>query len=83
VRLPGGAQSTLLLTDIVLPRPNGVAIAHELTERLGLDIPVVYMTGFTENGIVHRGILDPGQRLLQKPFTSDQLLNKLRAALDD
>ena len=70
----------LLLTDVVLPGPNGVKLAKELSDRF--DIRVLYMSGFTENGIVHRGILDPGRLLLQKPFTIKQLISKVREALE-
>lgn len=70
----------LLLTDIILPGTNGVKLAKEFADRF--DAKVLYMSGFTENGIVHRGILDPDRLLLQKPFTAKQLARKVREALE-
>jgi hypothetical protein len=45
------------------------------------DLAVLYMTGCTRNAIVHNGILDPGVRLLSKPFTLDDLNRELRAVI--
>lgn len=41
------------------------------------------MTGYTRNAIVHNGVLDPGTRLITKPFTITQLESEMRAALAD
>ena len=69
----------LLLTDIVLPGMNGVELARVLEAQTG--VRILYVSGFTQNGIVHRGVLDPGILLLQKPFTVDGLLRKVREAI--
>ena len=47
------------------------------------DLRVIYMTGYTRNAIVHNGVLDPGTRLITKPFTVTQLESEMRAALAD
>jgi hypothetical protein len=39
------------------------------------------MSGYSEDAIVHQGRLDPGVRLLQKPFQNDELASQMRAAL--
>jgi two-component system, cell cycle sensor histidine kinase and response regulator CckA len=71
----------LLLTDVVMPKMNGRELAERLTtQRDGLK--VLYMSGYTDNVIVHHGILKPHIAFLQKPFTSQSLTEKVRAVLD-
>jgi signal transduction histidine kinase/CheY-like chemotaxis protein len=70
----------LVLTDVVLPGMGGRALVSRLeAERPGLR--VIYMSGYTDNAIVHQGVLDPGIEFIGKPFTADSLLARVRAVL--
>jgi len=71
----------LLLTDVVMPGMDG----HELSKRLTSNCPslkVLYMSGYTDDVIVHKGVLNRGTTLLQKPFGRAGLLGKVREVLD-
>jgi len=71
----------LLLTDVILPGPNGRELANAaVAERPGLK--VLFMTGYSRNATVHQGRLDEGVQLIQKPLTQATLAAKVRAALD-
>jgi PAS domain S-box-containing protein len=75
-----GGPIHLLLTDVVIPEMSG----RELVRHLAPTYPemrVLYMTGHATDTIVHRGVLDPGLGLLQKPFTPDALTRKVREVL--
>lgn len=79
--LESGERIDILLTDVVLPDYNGrILVGKALALRPHL--PVIYMTGYSRNAIVHQGRLDPGVNLLQKPITQAALAEKLRSVLD-
>ena len=71
----------LLLTDMVMPEMNGRALAEQLC-RLRPSLRVLYMSGYTDDDIVRRGMLGPGTGFLEKPFTPDMLARAIRVALD-
>jgi two-component system, cell cycle sensor histidine kinase and response regulator CckA len=72
----------LLLSDVVMPGRSGAETAERLTAARP-ELRVLYMSGYTDNAIMHHGVLDPGIRLVEKPFTVDKLASAVRAALDD
>ena len=73
-------QINVLLTDVVMPGGSCRALLEAVKERYP-DMPVLCMTGYTRNAIVHNGVLDQGVRLISKPFTLDDLARELRAAI--
>ncbi len=71
----------LLLTDVVLPHMDGKTLYERLTKTRP-DVRVIYMSGYTDNAIVHHGVLERGVHFLQKPFTMERLAVKIREVLD-
>jgi two-component system cell cycle sensor histidine kinase/response regulator CckA len=71
----------LVLTDVIMPGMGGKdLIARLRTARP--NIKALYVSGYTDNSIVHHGMLESGVAFLQKPFTSDRLARKIREVLD-
>jgi len=70
----------LLLTDVILPDGNGKKLFEQLSG-LCPKLPVLYMSGYTKNVIVHHGILNPDMNFIEKPFTSKDLISKINKTL--
>lgn len=71
----------VLITDVVMPEMNG----RELADRLLAVYPTVshlFMSGYTPDAVIHRGILDEGVNFIQKPFSLKDLAVKIRTVLD-
>jgi PAS domain S-box-containing protein len=72
----------LLLTDVIMPGMNGKDLAGHIQARWP-SIKVLFMSGYSEDLIEHRGVLNPGIAFLPKPFTRDALLQKIREVLEE
>ena len=71
----------LLLTDVIMPGMSGRQLAEKILSKRP-ETKIVYMTGYTDDMVVQHRVLEPGVRLLQKPFTRVDLAMKVRATLD-
>jgi DNA-binding response OmpR family regulator/nitrogen-specific signal transduction histidine kinase len=71
----------LLLTDVVMPGINGRELFEQLAE-VHPETAVAYMSGYTDDSIVHHGVLEEGVAFVQKPFSPASLLRKIREILD-
>jgi PAS domain S-box-containing protein len=71
----------MVLTDVVMPGMNGRQLADQLI-RLRPKMKVLYMSGYTDNAVFHHGVLEEGVNYIQKPFTVDGLMKKMREVLD-
>ena len=71
----------LLLTDVVMPRMGGKALAEELA-RMRPTVKILYMSGYADNAFVHNGVIDEGTHFIGKPFCATDLAHKVREVLD-
>jgi CheY-like chemotaxis protein len=71
----------LVISDVVMPEMGGRELGQTLAT-VDPDLPILYMSGYTGEDVVQRGLLDPGSPFQQKPFTPAGLAVKVRAMLD-
>ncbi len=72
----------MLITDVIMPEVSGRDLSVQLAQ-VCPDIRVLFMSGYTDEVIVHHGVLDPGVHFIQKPFTALAFLHKVRQVLDE
>ncbi|HOL93668.1 MAG TPA: response regulator, partial [bacterium] len=75
-----GVKPDLVITDVVMPKMSG----KELIDRLRKTYPhlkALFMSGYTDNAIVHHGVLDPDTPFIQKPFNIQEIGKKVREVL--
>ncbi len=70
----------LLLTDVVMTGMTGRELASRLSDR-NPNLKVLFMSGYTDNAIVHNGFLDPGTQFIGKPFTAADLTRRVHELL--
>jgi len=71
----------LLITDVVMPKLSGKEVAQQL-QAIHPETKVLFMSGYTDEAIVHHGIVDSGIAFIQKPFSERALAQKIRDVLD-
>jgi DNA-binding NtrC family response regulator len=71
----------LLVTDIVMPGMSGYELAEKIVSS-NPDMKVLYMSGYTDEAVVHHGMMAEGVQFIQKPFTPIDLAHKVREVLD-
>ncbi len=75
-----GKSIDLMISDVVMPEMSGPELYELLSESLP-DLPVLYMSGYTNELFAHHGTLEEGVNFLQKPFTAERFLERVRQAL--
>jgi two-component system, cell cycle sensor histidine kinase and response regulator CckA len=71
----------LILTDVIMPRLSGTDLVFKL-ETVRPGVKALYLSGYTDSEILHRGLLDSKVAFLQKPFTVEKLARKIREVID-
>src|SRR5690606_41364838 len=70
-----------MITDVVLPGRNGRELA-DVAKSIRPDLTVLYVSGYTDDVMLHHKLLEHGAVLVHKPFTPDVLIKRLRELLD-
>lgn len=77
-----GLRPDLVITDVIIPGMSGAMLVKRLRETQP-SLKALYMSGYTDNTILHHGLLDPGTPFIQKPFHLHDLSTKVQEALED
>ncbi len=80
-KLNMGSPVQLMLTDVVMPGMNGRELADVVSRQFPA-VRIMFMSGYSPNGIIHDGEVDAGVDLLSKPFSRDKLARRVREMLD-
>jgi two-component system cell cycle sensor histidine kinase/response regulator CckA len=80
ILVEAGARPRLVVTDVVMPGMTGRELASRIAEiRPGL--PVIFMSGYTDEDVIRRGLMERGRRFIQKPFSPNELARQVHQAL--
>jgi two-component system, cell cycle sensor histidine kinase and response regulator CckA len=76
-----GGTIHLLLSDLVMPGTGGRELAVQI-QKLRPDVSILYMSGYTDDAVIRRGVLEAGMAFIQKPFGAEDLARRVREVLD-
>lgn len=80
ILMDAGERLRLVVTDVVMPVMSGRDLASRIAKiRPGL--PVIFMSGYTDEDVIRRGLMERGRRFIQKPFSPDALARQVHQAL--
>ncbi len=79
--IQSGMRLDLLITDIGLPGLNGRKLAEAVRETRP-DLKVLFITGYAENAALASGFLEPGMRMITKPFAIEVLATRVREMIE-
>ena len=77
----GGAPIDLLLTDVIMPKMNGRELAEQVIAKRPT-VKVLFMSGYTDDVILHHGVFETAVKLIEKPLTPTILIKRIREVLD-
>jgi len=72
----------LVVTDLAMPVMGGRELARRLAERHPEPVPLLFISGYTDDELVRQNLLDRGQQFLPKPFSPDALAARVRRLVD-
>jgi two-component system cell cycle sensor histidine kinase/response regulator CckA len=75
-----GERIKLVVTDVVMPAMTGRDLVSRIAE-IRPNLPVIFMSGYTDEDVIRRGLMERGRRFLQKPFSPDTLARQVHEAL--
>jgi YesN/AraC family two-component response regulator len=75
------SQISLVVSDVVMPKKNGREICEEIRS-LRPDIKFIFISGYTADIILQKGIVEEGVDFVTKPFSKNEILQKVRNVLD-
>ena len=80
ILIEAGERIRLVVTDVVMPAMTGRELVSRIAE-FRPNLPVIFMSGYTDEDVIRRGLMERGRRFLQKPFSPDTLARQVHQAL--
>jgi CheY-like chemotaxis protein len=77
-----GSSVDLVVSDVVMPRMSGLELATRMRRQYPR-VPLLFITGYADDGAVDSEVLPEDARILLKPFLPAELVRKVREVLDD